>query len=103
MAKRTKKVGPSGRYSNRYGVRSRTRIRNVEIHQRSKHICPSCGHQRVKRVSTGIWLCGKCNTKFAGGAYLPKTEAGQNVKKMLRGEIEVPNISEEIEEEIEEE
>ncbi len=95
MAKRTKKVGPTGRFQARYGVRARTRVRNVEILQKAKHICPSCGHQKVKRVSTGIWQCKKCGTKFAGGAYVPQTEAGQNVKKMLKGEIEIPKIPKE--------
>ena len=88
MAKRTKKVGPAGRFQARYGVRARTRLRNVELVQKSKHICPSCGHQKVKRISTSIWQCGKCGIKFAGGAYIPRTESGQNVEKMLRGEIE---------------
>jgi len=94
MAKRTKKVGPAGRYQARYGVRARTQIRNVEIHQRQKHICPSCGHKKVKRISTSIWECKKCNTKFAGGAYIPQTETGQNVKKILKGEIEIEKTSE---------
>lgn len=87
MARRTKKVGPAGRYQARYGVRARTQVRNIEIYQRAKHICPSCGHKRVKRVSTGIWQCKKCETKFAGGAYLPKTEPGQNVERIMKGEI----------------
>jgi len=95
MAKRTKKVGPAGRYQARYGVRARTQIKNVEIHQRLKHLCPSCGHQKVKRVSTSIWQCRKCETKFAGGAYLPQTETGQNVRKMLKGQTEVLKIPEE--------
>ena len=86
MAKRTKKVGPAGRFQSRYGVKARTRVRNVELAQKQKHICPSCGHKKVKRISTSIWQCGKCNVKFAGGAYLPKTESGQNVEKILRGE-----------------
>jgi large subunit ribosomal protein L37Ae len=92
MAKRTKKVGPVGRFGARYGVRARTRVRNIELVQKAKHVCPSCGHKKVKRISTSIWQCGKCNIKFAGGAYYPKTEAGQNVEKMLRGEIEAPAI-----------
>ena len=54
-----------------------------------------CGHQKVRRIGTSIWQCGKCKIKFAGGAYIPKTEAGQNVEKMLRGEVEIPKISEE--------
>jgi len=90
MAKRTKKVGSVGRFQARYGVRARTRVKNVELVQKAKHVCPSCGHQKVKRISTSIWQCGKCGIKFAGGAYYPKTEAGQNVEKMLRGEIVAP-------------
>ena len=93
MAKRTKKVGSSGRFKARYGVKARSKIRNVEIHQKAKHICPSCGHKKVKRGSTSIWQCKKCGVKFAGGAYLPKTEAGQNVEKIMRGII-APEITE---------
>jgi len=92
MAKRTKKVGSAGRFSSRYGVRSRTQIRNIEITQKAKHVCPSCGHKKVKRVSTSIWQCGKCGIKFAGGAYFPKTEAGQNVEKMMKGEAPAPEM-----------
>ncbi len=84
MAKRTKKVGPAGRYQARYGVRSRSRIRNVELIQRKRHQCPSCGHQSVKRDGPGIWLCRKCGVKFAGGSYIPRTEGGQNVEKIIR-------------------
>ena len=93
MAKRTRKVGPAGRFSSRYGVKARTRLRNIELAQKQKHICPSCGHKKVKRISTSIWQCGKCSVKFAGGAYLPKTESGQNVEKMLRGETVQTDIS----------
>ena len=95
MAKRTKKVGSAGRFGSRYGVRARTRVRNVEMQQKAKHICPSCGHQKVKRISTSIWQCSKCNVKFAGGAYTPRTESGQNVEKMLKGEIAAPDMSSE--------
>lgn len=89
MAKRTKKVGPAGRFQARYGVRTRTQIRNIEIEQRAKHICPNCGHKKVKRISTGIWQCRKCGIKFAGGAYHPRIESSQNIEKILRGEIEI--------------
>lgn len=84
MAKRTKKVGSAGRFQARYGVRARTRIRQVEVIQKEKHVCPNCGQHAVKRFSTGIWKCRKCGTSFAGGAYLPKTEPGQNVEKTLK-------------------
>ena len=92
MAKRTKKVGSVGRFQARYGVRARTQVRNVEVIQKAKHICPNCGHQKVKRLNTSIWECRKCGVKFAGGAYNPKTESGQNVEKMLRGETEIPTM-----------
>ena len=90
MSKRTKKVGSVGRYQSRYGVRTRTIIKNIELIQKSKQVCPSCGHKKVKRVSSGIWQCIKCGVKYTGGAYIPVTEAGQNVDKMLKGEFEQP-------------
>jgi large subunit ribosomal protein L37Ae len=99
MSRRTKKVGSTGRFQARYGVKSRTRIRNVEIQQKAKHVCPSCGHKKVKRKDTSIWQCKKCGVKFAGGAYLPKTEAGENVEKiLLKGEIKDSEIIEEVSE-----
>jgi large subunit ribosomal protein L37Ae len=94
MARKTKKVGSTGRFGSRYGVRARTRVRNIELSQKAKHPCPSCGHQKVKRISTSIWQCKKCNIKFAGGAYQPKTESGQNIEKMFRGETSNKEIKE---------
>ena len=95
MSKRTKKVGSAGRLGARYGVRARTRLKNVELQQKMKHICPKCGYRSVKRTSTSIWECRKCNNKFAGGAYTPKTDSGQSVEKALRGEINRSQISDE--------
>ncbi|HHF58728.1 MAG TPA: 50S ribosomal protein L37Ae [Thermoplasmatales archaeon] len=83
MAKRTKKVGPAGRFSSRYGVKIRKLIRNIEIVQRAKHICPSCGHRAVKRDAAGIWRCRKCGAVFAGGAYVPRTDTSLNIEKVL--------------------
>jgi large subunit ribosomal protein L37Ae len=100
MAKRTKKVGPAGRFQARYGVRSRSRLRNIEIQQKRKHICPSCGHEKLKRTDTSIWQCKKCSAKFAGGAYLPRTESGQTVEKIFKGELKQPTAVEESEGEI---
>ena len=94
MSKRTKKVGTSGRFQARYGVRSRTRIREVEALQKAKQVCPSCGQKAVHRISTSIWECKKCGNTFAGGAYMPKTEAGQNFEKLLKGEKPVVPSSE---------
>lgn len=84
MAKRTKKVGPAGRFQARYGVRARSRVRDVESQQRQKHNCPQCGQNAVKRIGTGIWNCRKCGNTFAGGAYIPKTAQGSDVEKLLK-------------------
>ena len=92
MAKRTKKVGSAGRFRARYGVRARTRVRDVEIQQKIKHKCPKCGQNKVRRSGTGIWTCKKCGNIFAGGAYIPKTAKNLDVDKMLKGGIK--NISE---------
>ena len=92
MAKRTKKVGPAGRFQSRYGVRARSRLRNVEIVQRKKHICPSCKHVAVKRLGSGIYSCYKCGIKFAGGSYIPKTDGGIQVEKIIRGDKTASNL-----------
>ncbi len=101
MAKRTKKVGSVGRYQARYGVRARTITRNIEAIQRGKQNCPNCGHKKVKRISTGIWQCRKCGSKYTGGAYILETESGQNVEKMLKGEFDLPEIQAEEPKEVE--
>ena len=71
MSRGTKKVKSAGRFGARYGLRIRRRFTDVEVRQKARHACPSCQMGRVKRVSTGIWQCRKCEYKFAGGAYTP--------------------------------
>lgn len=84
MAQSTKKVGPAGRFGARYGGLARKQVATVERVQRSKHTCPSCGQDKVQRISTGIWGCRKCDYQFAGGAYVPTTGAGQTARKSLK-------------------
>lgn len=71
MSKSTEKAGSSGRFGARYGVVVRNRVRDIEKVKVSAHECPTCHRNSVSRVSSGIWLCSKCNTKFAAGAYSP--------------------------------
>jgi len=82
---RTKKVGSTGRFGARYGLRVRDRVRKVEVQMKQKHKCPSCNTKAVKRISTGIWSCRKCGYTFAGGAYLPVTEAGKGKERIIEG------------------
>jgi large subunit ribosomal protein L37Ae len=85
MSKRTKKVGTSGRFAERYGVKSRTMVREVESQQKLRHACPRCGQKTVRRTSTSIWKCSKCGNIFAGGAYLPTTPSGVTADRILKG------------------
>lgn len=73
MARGTRKVGSTGRFGPRYGLNVRRRTRAVEEQQFKKHACPQCLTGRLKRVSTAVWRCRKCDHKFAGGAYVPST------------------------------
>ena len=84
MVRRTKKVGASGRFGPRYGVKIRRRVSTLEAKQRKKHNCPKCQYKSVKRVSTGIWNCRHCGHTFTGGAYLPATAVGQSRREVIR-------------------
>jgi large subunit ribosomal protein L37Ae len=71
---RTKKIGTAGRFGVRYGKKDRQRVADIEKVQKKRHVCPRCNLPYVKRVSSGVWFCKKCRTKFAGLAYYPKGE-----------------------------
>lgn len=79
----TTKVKSAGRFGSRYGVGIRKRLLLVEKKQHAKHSCPQCQFPRIKRVSRGIFTCGKCNHTFAGGTYLPVTLTGSIIQKMV--------------------
>lgn len=67
----------------RYGAGLRKRYLAVEKDKKQKRICDVCGKKAVRRIGTGIWKCKSCGATFAGGAYVPKTEAGKNVERAL--------------------
>jgi len=69
MAKKQKGLGPVKRFGPRYGRTVKHKLAKIEIEQKRKHKCPYCAKLKVKRVAYGIWLCGKCNSKFAAKAY----------------------------------
>ncbi|MBW3015225.1 50S ribosomal protein L37ae [Candidatus Woesearchaeota archaeon] len=71
MAKE-KKFASAKRFGTRYGRTTKRKFATIENLQRSKHKCPSCRKDAVKRVSKGIWQCKKCNLKFTGKAYVPE-------------------------------
>lgn len=78
----TKKVGSTGKYGPRYGVRTKKMVAAIEKKQKQKQTCPKCERKTIKRIAAGIWFCKKCRLKFAGGAYFPESISTQ-VKKIL--------------------
>ena len=64
-----KKTRAAGRFGARYGKGVKAKLIKVENKQRIKQKCPFCGKLGVKRLSKGIWQCGRCNKKFASGTY----------------------------------
>ncbi|HUK50301.1 MAG TPA: 50S ribosomal protein L37ae [Terriglobales bacterium] len=81
---RTYKVGPSGSFGARYGTVARKRYATVITELRAAHECPQCHISAVKRLSVGVWLCGRCGFKFAGGAYAPTTKLGEVAERAAR-------------------
>ena len=81
------------RFGARYGVSVKARVEEVEVKQRKKHVCPKCGFQKVKRVSTGIFSCTKCRHKYAGGAYYPQTMTGSIITKMVSQRSFLANLA----------
>ena len=56
MAKRTKKVGITGKYGTRYGASLRKTVKKMEISQHSKYCCSFCGKDKMKRVVSSYMI-----------------------------------------------
>merc|ERR1712244_184270 len=74
MAKRTRKVGITGKYGTRYGASLRKVVKKMEVTQHKKYVSPFCGATSLKREAVGIWTCSKTGRKVAGGAWEPHTQ-----------------------------
>jgi large subunit ribosomal protein L37Ae len=83
---KTKKVGPTRGLGPRYGSTVRKRYVKVITELKKPHRCPQCGFVRVRRLSVGIWKCGKCEFTFAGGAYTPNTKLGTVARRAAKGQ-----------------
>ena len=85
MAKRTKKVGISGKFGVRYGSTLRKILKKFEIAQHMRYVNPFNGkvlslltQPSLKRSCTGIWKCSASGLTIAGGAWTPTYTASAN-------------------------
>ncbi|MBN2229475.1 MAG: 50S ribosomal protein L37ae [Candidatus Thorarchaeota archaeon] len=79
----TKKVGSTGRFGARYGAKLRRRVLDIEKKTSEPVRCPACATRALKRKAVGLWKCTKCDLLFAGGAYVPFTDAGKAAKRAI--------------------
>jgi large subunit ribosomal protein L37Ae len=84
---RTKKVGSTGRFGARYGAKLRRRVLDIEKKRNEPTRCPACATRALKRQAVGLWKCKKCDLLFAGGAYVPFTDAGKAAKRAITQRI----------------
>ena len=61
---------------------------------KAPHECPQCHITTVKRLSVGVWLCGTCGFKFAGGAYSPTTKLGEVAERAARAGVASSAVAE---------
>ena len=105
MSKRTKKVGSSGRYGARYGVRIRKRIGDIELESKGRHECPKCNAVALTRSASGIWSCRHCGAKIASSSYMPTPPAAvrrELAEVLAQAKAEETGVVEETEELVEE-
>ena len=84
---RARRTGSAGRFGARYGRVIRKRVADIEREMEADHQCPECGTNAVDRKGTGIWECGGCGHRFAGGTYRPETPAGRTVNRSIRAAL----------------
>ncbi|RLG15114.1 MAG: 50S ribosomal protein L37ae [Candidatus Nanohalarchaeota archaeon] len=78
-----KKVKLAGKFGARYGRGVKKKIIMIEQSAHAAYPCPKCNRNAVRRVAAGIWQCGKCNAKIAGGAYSLTTSSTEMMEKIF--------------------
>ncbi len=74
----------NSRFGSKYGGKVRKNVEAVESKYKFvKQDCPFCGKKAVKRKAAGIFECGNCKKKFAGGAYETETRSKDILKKQF--------------------
>ncbi len=63
--------------SSKFGASIRRLVDKAVTSQRSRHECPKCHKIKLRRRGNALWVCSSCDATIAGGAFTPKTEAGE--------------------------
>ena len=84
------KIKSTKRFGARYGRTIKRNFAKIEHEQRKLHKCPYCNKEAVKRISTGIWYCKKCEAKFTGKAYTIKGSISKSKPLVDETEEETP-------------
>ena len=82
-ARRKGKVGSAGRFGARYGRVARRRVSEIEDDMRNSTV----DGDEVTRIGTGIWRNDETGELFTGGAYRPRTPAGETVTRSIRAAL----------------
>ena len=64
-------------HTQKFGASIRKQADKAINSKRARYECPRCHKLQVRNVSFSMWRCKVCTTTFAGGAYTPKTAAGE--------------------------
>jgi large subunit ribosomal protein L37Ae len=83
MSEQENRTGSAGRFGARYGRVARRRVAEIEEEMRTATV----DGDSVTRVGTGIWVNEQTGEKFTGGAYKPKTPAGETVTRSIRAAL----------------
>ncbi len=81
------KLGSIKRFGPRYGRSVKHKLAKIEAIQKGKHQCPYCHSLKAKRLSIGIWTCGKCGAKFTGKAYSLKKVVTEEIEEETKKEV----------------
>ena len=70
-------------HTQKFGASIRKLVDRAINAKKAKYECPKCHKLKVTRTSTAVWKCKSCDSKFAGGAYVFKTEAGDIATRLI--------------------
>ena len=61
----------------KFGASIRRQFMKAIKAKKERYECPKCHKLKLTNVSFAMWRCKSCGAEVSGGAYTPKTEAGE--------------------------